>query len=281
MTESIRPRKSLGQHFLRDSRIPAKIVSAMCPTADDVVLEIGPGEGALTGCLAETGCRLIIVDIDSRVTDAMRARFGGRLEIVQQDILTVDPSHVAADHGVERIRVVGNIPYYITSPILFHFLDRRSAVRDLVLMVQKEVGRRIVSGPGSKEYGIVSVIVQMFADVEALFDVQPGSFYPRPKVTSTVVRISMLPRPRFDITDESAFRKIVRTAFGKRRKTLRNSLRDLRGVDLNGIDAGTLSRRPEDLTVEEFARLSNVLASEPALAGQVHPQYDHKEALDA
>ncbi len=279
MTESIRPRKSLGQHFLRDSRIPAKIVGAMDPRADDVVLEIGPGEGALTACLAESKCRLILVDIDSRVTDAMHARFGSRVEILQQDILTVDPSHVAADHGVERIRVVGNIPYYITSPILFHFLDRRSAVRDLILMVQKEVARRIVSGPGSKEYGIVSVIVQMFAEVEALFDVQPGSFYPRPKVTSTVVRIRMLPRPRFNVTDESTFRKIVRTAFGKRRKTLKNSLRDLRGVDLSGIDAGTLSSRPEELTVEEFARLSNTLSEQHVLASQVHRQHDHEEAF--
>ena len=279
MTESIRPRKSLGQHFLRDPRIPAKIVGAMSPQPDDVVLEIGPGEGALTACLAESQCKLILVDIDNRVTEAMHAKFGSRVEVVQQDILTVDPARVAADHGVEKIRVVGNIPYYITSPILFHFLDRRSAVRDLVLMVQKEVGRRIVSGPGSKEYGIVSVIVQMFADVESLFDVQPGSFYPRPKVTSTVVRIRMLPRPRFDISDEMAFRRIVRTAFGKRRKTLRNSLRDLRGVDLSGIDSGTLSRRPEDLTVGEFAQLSNTLSEQHVVASQDHRQHDHEEAL--
>lgn len=277
MTEPIRPRRSLGQHFLRDQRIPAKIVDAMHPQQGDVVLEIGPGEGALTAFLAQSGCRLIVVDVDSRVTEAMHEKFGERIEILHQDILTVDPTRVAAEHGVDRLRVIGNIPYYITSPILFHFLDRRSAVRDLILMVQKEVGERIAAGPGSRQYGIVSVIVQMFADVVKLFDVQPGSFFPRPKVTSTVLKITMLDAPRFPVIDERRFRRVVRTAFGKRRKTLRNSLRDLQGLDVNCIDAGTLARRPETLSLEEFAQMANRLAQHFPGEPGVHGRNDHEE----
>ncbi len=279
MTERIRPRKSLGQHFLRDARISRRIVDAIAPARGEVVLEIGPGEGALTEFLAATECTLVLVDLDRRVVEAMRERFGNRAAIVQQDILTVDPSAVAQEHGVLRLRVVGNIPYYITTPIFFHFLDRRTAVQDLTLMMQREVGRRVAAAPGSKEYGIVSVIAQMHADVEVLFDVQPGSFFPRPTVTSTVIRVQMLPSPRFPLNDEGYFRKVVRTAFGKRRKTLRNSLRDLGEEGLREIDAGTLARRPEDLTVEEFALLSNQLARR-FVAGRQRPVlHDHENAL--
>ena len=232
----------------------------MHPSRGEVVLEIGPGEGALTEFIAETECTLVLVDLDHRVVDAMNKRFGDRVTMVHQDILTVDPADIARKFQVDRLRVVGNIPYYITSPIIFHFLDSRLSIQDVTLMVQREVGRRIAARPGSKDYGIVSVIVQMLADVEVLFDVQPGSFYPRPSVTSSVVHLTMLPRLRFPLVDEPAFRKVVRTAFGKRRKTLRNSLRDLGEIGLEDISPGTLSRRPEELMLEEFALLANTLA---------------------
>ncbi len=279
MTEQIRPKKSLGQHFLRDARISRKIVDSIAPQRGDVVLEIGPGEGALTGFLAATECTLILVDLDRRVIDVMRERFGDRAEILHQDILTIDPLAVAREHHVPRLRVVGNIPYYITTPIFFHFLDRRSAVQDLTLMMQREVGRRVAAAPGSKEYGIVSVIAQMHANVDVLFDVQPGSFFPRPTVMSTVVRVQMLPSTRYALSDERFFRKVVRTAFGKRRKTLRNSLRDLGEGDLVEIDPATLSRRPEQLTVEEFADLSNTLANRFAVLRQSLAHDDQKDVL--
>jgi len=278
VSESIRPRKSLGQHFLRDPRISRKIVDALGPRHDDVVLEIGPGEGALTELLAATECTLVLVDLDLRVVEAMRNRLPGRVEILHRDILTVDPAIIARDHARSRLRIVGNIPYYITTPILFHFLDARESVEDLILMMQREVGRRIVASPDSKEYGILSVISQMHADVEALFDVQPGSFFPRPAVTSTVIRLRMLPRPRYELQDERAFRKIVRTAFNKRRKTLRNSLRDLGVGDVEAIDADMLSRRPEQLTLEEFARLSNALAHRLAIPHQ-SLTFEHPERV--
>ena len=259
MTGSIRPRKSLGQHFLRDDRIARRIVASVDPRPGELVLEIGPGEGALTKHLVETGARLLLVDIDSRVTERMRAAYGGRAEVRQQDILEVDPRTVVRDHAVERLRELGNIPYYITTPIFFHFLDRRDAVRDLTLMLQREVAQRLAAGPGSKTYGILSVLAGLVADVRLLFEVQPGSFYPRPAVTSAVIQVTMLPAPRFPVPDEAFFRRVVRTAFGQRRKTLRNSLRALRGVDPAAVDGATLARRPEELSVEEFVELTKTL----------------------
>jgi 16S rRNA (adenine1518-N6/adenine1519-N6)-dimethyltransferase len=270
MTGEIRPRKSLGQHFLRDERIARRIVASVNPGAGDLVLEIGPGEGALTKYLAETPARLLLVDIDARVVARMRESYGARAEVWQQDILEVDPRAVARAHGVQRLRVIGNIPYYITAPILFHFLDHREAVRDLTIMLQREVAQRLVAGPGSKAYGIVSVIAGVLADAELLFDVQPGSFYPRPAVTSSVVRLTMLERPRFVLRDERFFRTVVRTAFGKRRKTLRNSLRSLPGIDLGPVDPLTLARRPEELSGEELAGLANLLHMHTS-AGQEPP----------
>src|SRR5512140_389063 len=222
----LRPKKSLGQNFLRDDRIARKIVDAVAPRPGDVVLEFGPGEGALTGHLVASGAELILVELDKRSVMRIRAlseRPG--VQVRHQHVLTVDLDGLAAAAGTERLRVVGNIPYYITSPILFHVLDNRRRVRDLTTMVQKEVARRLVAVPRTKAYGIVSVFCQLFADVEILFDVQPGSFHPRPDVTSSVVRLVMLDGPRYALRDEQFFRGMVRSVFGKRRKTLRNALR--------------------------------------------------------
>jgi len=258
----LRPRKSLGQNFLRDDRISRRIVLAIDPRPADVVLEIGPGEGALTKHLAASGARLVLVELDERAVGRMRELYGGSgVQVLHQDILTVDLDALAASMGTERLRVVGNIPYYITSPILFHVLDNRHRVRDLTMMVQKEVARRLAAVPRTKEYGILSVFCQLFADVEILFDVQPGSFHPRPDVTSSVVRLVMLDRPRYALRDEQFFREMVRSVYGKRRKTLRNALRYFLDADPAAAvpDASILQRRPEDLTIEETVGLSNLL----------------------
>lgn len=255
----IRPKKSLGQHFLRDDRIARSIVDALAPARGDVVLEIGPGDGALTRHLVSSEATLVLVDIDQRVVETMQSQFGNRVRIIHSDILAVDPAQIAQESGVDAVRIIGNIPYYITNPILFHFLDRRQAVRDMVLMVQREVARRIAASPGSKEYGIVSVTCQLHADVDILFDVRPGSFHPPPEVTSSVIRLRMLGHPRYEVADERFFRTVVRGTFGKRRKTLRNSLQGLPGVSPAVLDATLLSRRPEQLSVAEFARMSNTL----------------------
>jgi 16S rRNA (adenine1518-N6/adenine1519-N6)-dimethyltransferase len=258
----LRPRKSLGQNFLRDDRIARKIVDAMAPLPGDAVLEIGPGEGALTEHLVTTGAKLVLVELDERAVVRMREQYeASGVQVLHQDVLTVDLDALAAAMSVERLRVVGNIPYYITTPILFHVLDNRRRVRDLTMMVQREVARRLAAVPRTKAYGILSVFCQLFADVKILFDVQPGSFHPRPDVTSSVVRLVMLDSPRYELRDEQFFRGMVRSVFGKRRKTLRNALRYfLDGDPAEALtDSAVLQCRPEDLTVEETVQLSNAL----------------------
>ncbi len=258
----LRPRKWLGQNFLRDDRIARKIVDAVGPRPEEVIVEIGPGEGALTKHLAASGAKLVLVELDERAVKPLQQAYPGpRVQVLHQDVLTVDFDGLAAATGAERLRIVGNIPYYITSPILFHVLDNRRRVRDLTMMVQREVARRLAAVPRTKAYGILSVFCQLFADVRVLFDVQPGSFHPRPDVTSSVVQLVMLDAPRFVLRDEQFFRGMVRAVFGKRRKTLRNALRYV--VDDGAVaavpDASMLRRRPEDLTIEECVELSNAL----------------------
>lgn len=253
---SLRPRKWLGQHFLRDDNIARKIVAAMRPGANDVILEIGPGEGALTRHLAGIPRRLILVELDSRAAAHLREQFAGdAVEVLAADILTINLAAVAKE---ARLRVVGNIPYNITTPILFHMLDHRAHVVDAMLMMQKEVAARLVARPRTKAYGILSVLFQLYADVRALFDVAPGAFFPRPRVTSTVVHLTLREHCRVSVSDEDAFRAMVRGVFGKRRKTLRNSLKDVveRVDDLHDLDLG---RRPEELSPEELVALSNMI----------------------
>ncbi len=255
----IRPKQSLGQNFLRDDNISRKIVAAVHPQGQDVVLEIGPGEGALTKHLAPVCDKLIVVDIDSRVIERMELMFGEQIEIIQGDVLETDFGKIRERRKAGPLRIVGNIPYNITSPILFHILDNRQHIGDATLMMQREVARRLVAKPGTKDYGILAVSCQIFADVKMLFDVSPNCFFPAPKVTSTVVQLRMLGAPRFPLVDEQEFRRMVRGVFGKRRKTLRNSLAYV--VDpVPEVPGFDLSKRPEQLTVQELVALANALA---------------------
>lgn len=255
----LRPKKSLGQNFLRDANISRKIIGSLNIQPSDCVLEIGPGEGALTEHLAAAAGKLILVELDDRIVERLRETFGRPVEILHQDILTVDLEELAQRQRTS-LRVVGNIPYNITSPILFHILDHRTAVNDATLMMQKEVARRLVASSGGKEYGILSVFCQLYADTRLLFDVSPNAFIPKPKVISSVVRLKPLQEPRYGIEDEEFFRRMVRNVFGKRRKTLRNSLSYFfnESVDVSSTTAD-LARRPEDLSIQELVELSNEL----------------------
>lgn len=257
--QPLRPKKSLGQNFLRDDNISRKIVASLNIQATDCLLEIGPGEGALTRYLACEVARLILVEIDDRIVERLRESFGQSVEILHQDVLRTDLEEISRRHR-QRLRVVGNIPYNITSQILFHILDRRSAVHDATLMMQKEVARRLVASPGVKDYGILSVFCQLHADAVLLFDVSPNAFFPKPKVTSSVVHLRMLPEPRYRVKNEEFFRRMVRSVFGKRRKTLRNSLSYFfdESVDVSSTTTD-LARRPEDLSIQELVELSNEL----------------------
>ncbi len=224
------------------------------------MLEIGPGEGALTEHLAGHVSSLMVVEIDPRGAAVIRERFSSLGVVVrQEDILTTDVTACARDAG-GSLRVAGNIPYNITSPILFHLIEHRGAVTDATLMVQREVARRLVAIPRTKDYGILAVTSQLYADMEIVFDVSPGAFRPVPRVWSSVIRMRMLPAPRVPLDDETFFRAMIRGIFGKRRKTLRNSLTYfLGGMSPEGSTTIDLGRRPEELSLAELANLSNEL----------------------
>lgn len=258
-----RAKQSLGQNFLVDENIARKIVAAIDPKGEDVVIEIGAGQGAITGLLASSGCTLVVVEIDRRMTAALNERFAGdRVEIIEGDFLEISLAEIARRHG-KRVRVVGNIPYHLTSPILFRVFGEYGCVSDCTLMVQREVARRIVAPAGSRTYGILSVMTRLHGRPGILFDVSPNCFFPKPKVVSSILRVELndaLP-PGLDL---ELFRTVVRTAFGKRRKTLRNSLQYLEDERLRGaVRAGecpvSLDLRPEALSVDDFILLTHYI----------------------
>jgi len=262
----ITPRKSLGQNFLRDKNISRKIVEALHLQPDHAVIEIGPGEGALTELLITQIERLAVIEIDARAVELLRDRFGSSLRILQGDVLGVHIASLSKNLG-PTIRILGNIPYNITSEILFWLIDQRADFVDATLMMQREVAQRLVARPGTKEYGILSVMTQLYLPPRLLFRVAPGSFFPKPLVESTVVRLqgrTVVPDHPVDI-----LRLIVRGAFSKRRKTLMNGLRYIGYADETLRDCSIdLQRRPDQLSIEEFTQLARFLEGRPL---QLHP----------
>ena len=266
--ERVRAKKSLGQNFLVDKHVLERIVAAVAPTAEDQVLEIGPGQGALTGFLVPRVGRLVAVELDKRLFGPLSAAYGAfpHVTIVEGDILRVDLPRLLTGYGEGRWKVAANLPYNISSQVLFLFLETPTLFSRLVLMLQKEVGDRLVAQPGTKEYGILTVFCALHFDVVRECVVKPGSFRPIPKVDSVVLRFTPLAAPRCDVGDESLFRRLVKAAFGQRRKTLWNCLKGadlapddetLREILANcGIDPG---RRGETLDLKEFACLSREL----------------------
>ena len=256
----VKPKQSLGQNFLVDDNIAKKIVRSLKLTNDDVVLEIGSGRGALTKFLHKQAQHLIAVEIDGRVVDELKTSFGSEhITIIHQDFLDCTLEQWSKKFD-SKLRIVGNIPYHLTSPILFKIFDERTAVQDLTIMVQKEVAQRIAAKPKTKDYGILSVMSQFYGVPKMLFSVSPNCFYPKPKVTSAVVQFTLFEKLPYDV-DEEMFKTIVKTTFGKRRKTLRNSLKYLPYEEatvkniLNGIDFPT-EQRPEQLSIEQFIQLT-------------------------
>ncbi|MCE5263563.1 MAG: 16S rRNA (adenine(1518)-N(6)/adenine(1519)-N(6))-dimethyltransferase RsmA [Deltaproteobacteria bacterium] len=254
----IRPRKSLGQSFLEDMNIVRRIVELSGPAGDETVVEIGAGLGFMTEALAKKAGRVIALEVDPRLAAILRERFAGdgRVEVLRADVLNYDFS--SACRGA-RIKVVGNVPYHISSPILFRLLEFRRFISDMTLMFQRELADRITASPGGKDYGIPSVMVERYTRVTCGFTVPRTCFYPAPDVTSSVLR--MVVRPDTDLSDGALFTKIVRTAFSRRRKTLWNNLRRIaisddvveRVFNMSGIDR---VRRAETLSVEEFSKLT-------------------------
>jgi 16S rRNA (adenine1518-N6/adenine1519-N6)-dimethyltransferase len=252
------PKKSLGQNFLRDENVARNIIDSLKLRADDVVVEIGPGQGALTKYLAPKCSRLVAIEIDERAVRLLHDTFADTIEVVHADILTVSLSTMfRGEH--RRLRVVGNIPYNITSEILFWLFEHHQIVEDATLMVQLEVARRFVAQTETKDYGILSVLLAYYTEPELLFKVSRNSFFPKPEVDSAVVRLGF--RVKLRECDRGLLTAVVRSTFGKRRKTLRNGLRYM-GFDAAHLDAVPfdLTKRPEELSLDEFLDLTELLA---------------------
>jgi len=255
------PKKNLGQHFLVDRDIIDKIVLALKPAPEDFIVEIGPGQGAITFPILKKHGSLTVIEFDrDLITPLMESAEGiGELTIIHKDVLKVDFTKLAADRPA--IRLVGNLPYNISTPILFHVLEHAPAVRDMHFMLQKEVIDRMAAEPGSKVYGRLTVMLQARCEVTPLFMVPPHAFRPPPKVDSAVVRLVPLASDKILIQDPVLFENLVRDAFGQRRKTIRNAMQAL--CTAEDIEAVGLrpDARAEQLPVADFIKLANFLAS--------------------
>ncbi len=252
-------KKSLGQHFLHDGGVIDKMLLAIDPKPGDRFVEIGPGQGALTFPLLDRHGALTAIEFDRDLLEPLTAaaKAHGELSLIHSDVMNVDFTELAAKQPGGQIRLVGNLPYNLSSPILFHALDHAAAVRDMHFMLQKEVVDRMAAPPGSKVYGRLSVMLQAYCGVTGLFKVPPGAFRPPPNVDSAVVRLVPKPAAEIGIDDRARFAAIVRAGFGQRRKTLRNALSSVCDVDAliaAGIDPQT---RAEQLAVADFVRLAN------------------------
>ena len=251
-----RARKRFGQHFLADPGVIDAIIGAVHATDDDIVVEIGPGQGAITESLAGCAGHLHVVELDRDLAARLRTRYADNTNVTvhEGDALKFDFGALG-----EKIRIVGNLPYNISTPLLFHLLQYRECIVDMHFMLQKEVVDRIAAIPGTKAYGRLGIVLGCYLSVEPLFDVPPEAFDPPPDVNSTVVRLDPLPSGTYEIDNEAALSALVARAFMQRRKTLRNALRDVvvaDDFDALGIDPGL---RPEQVPIADYVRLGNYL----------------------
>lgn len=262
--------KKFGQNFLIDTHVLDKIISSAGVTKDDFVLEIGPGIGTMTQYLAEAAREVTAVEIDSNLIPILADTLSGydNVEVLHADILKVDIAEIAQrKNGGRPIKVVANLPYYITTPIIMGLFESHVPIDSITIMVQKEVAERMQEGPGSKEYGALSLAVQYYAKPEIVAEVPPNCFMPRPKVGSAVIRLTRHPETPVDVADEKMMFRIIRASFNQRRKTLINGLNNSPDITVGKekiaecLEKMNLSPtvRGETLSLEQFAQLSNLL----------------------
>jgi 16S rRNA (adenine1518-N6/adenine1519-N6)-dimethyltransferase len=260
------PRKGWGQHFLIDRNILNKVVRTAKVGKEDIVLEVGPGLGEMTIALARQAKRVIAIEIDPKLVEILKKKMAPypNVEVIKRDILKVDFYHFLYQEG-QQIKVVANLPYQISTPLLSRFIESRNVFFTLTLMLQKEVAERMVALPGEKEYGPLSIFVQMVSDLSISFFIKPSAFFPPPKVDSAVVHMVWKEKSMIELGDEKWFKRVVKGCFSYRRKTLINALkhsglslpRDIvERMERIGIDP---QRRPETLKLQEFARLTEAL----------------------
>ena len=267
----VRPAKSLGQNFLIDEDVINAIVEGSGVNESTLVIEIGPGTGALTVPLAERAGRLVAVELDERVIPGLRVKtFSlGNVEIIHDDILKVDLKGLItrelSEYGLDEVRIVGNLPYYITTPIIMKLLESDTGASSITVMMQKEVGDRIAAEPGTKLAGAITYSVHYYADVTEIAEAGRECFYPVPKVDSVVLRLDILDECPVQMADKEHFFRCIKAGFSQRRKTLLNSLMSMGGYEKETISEALAAagidpqRRAESLSMEEFARLSDAL----------------------
>ncbi|MCK4248260.1 MAG: 16S rRNA (adenine(1518)-N(6)/adenine(1519)-N(6))-dimethyltransferase RsmA [Candidatus Omnitrophica bacterium] len=275
---NIRPRKSWGQNFLINDKVAQKIISFCDLNINDVVLEIGPGLGSLTRYLIETSGRVIAVEIDKKISAYLKQEFAeqNNIDIVCRDILKFDlkgylNKNKIVDKTVEdnnRIKIVGNLPYYITSPIIEYLIKNRADISSVIIMVQKEVANRLSAKPGTKDYGSLSCFVQFYADVKKILTIRPSGFHPCPDVDSTVLAINFFEKPAYSLDNEENLFKIIRAGFNQRRKQiLKALLNNLKIVKMTRLELEQIlikadidpAARAEVLSLADFVRLAKIL----------------------
>ena len=265
----MKAKRRLGQNFLVDRAYQERIIRAVNPRPNETIIEIGPGHGALTEHLVESGARVIAIELDHELISPLRAGFALRdnFSIVEADALKID--FAALIEPATTARVVANLPYYISTPIMQRLIEARTAITEMTVMLQREVVERITAAPGGKEYGFISVLVQYACEAESLFDVPPGAFRPAPKVWSSVLRLTRRAAPVAVVRDEARLIELAKVLFSQRRKTIFNNLR-AGYTRLNLADAAAVlalleevglnpQRRAETLTLTEMAALTNAL----------------------
>ena len=260
----------MGQCFLKDPRFIARIVETLSPTPGETLLEIGAGEGQLTLPMVHAGARVLAIETDSRLARRLSRKAGDNLELIEADAVKLDYEQLLKDRELERIRGYGNLPYSVAAPILLRLLSYTARFDSLTLMFQKEVAERLVARPSTKDYSFLSVVTQQAARPEILFRIPPEAFRPRPRVVSAVVRLDLRHAESPDYGDERTFRSLVKGLLAHRRKTIANNIKHLgpsllsrdviaRAISTFGIDP---TRRAETLSVEEFAEISRICASQ-------------------
>ncbi|TKJ41103.1 ribosomal RNA small subunit methyltransferase A [candidate division LCP-89 bacterium B3_LCP] len=264
-----RPLKELGQHFLQDEEIASQIVESLRLRWEDRVVEIGPGRGVLLRFLLKQSHKVTAVELDARLMKSLTSAFGGHpgLNLIFGDFLEYDLRKYLSE-DVSRVKIVGNIPYSLSSSILFYIFEIAGDIQktgdhnldSATLMLQREVAYRICAGPGGRDYGGITVFRSLVAEAEVLFDVPPNAFVPPPKVMSSVIRLTFFPQEKYKVADYHLFRDLVHTVFRQRRKMLKNTLKGLTWIRQDWANTSfDFTQRPEDLSAEEFIRLFNLI----------------------
>ena len=257
------PRKRFGQNFLRDEGIIQRIVDSVSPQSSDHLVEIGPGQGAITDSLAASGAKLDCIELDRDLASSLVARYrdNERVSIYQRDILKTDLSELH-EPAAGKMRVVGNLPYNISTPVMFHLLNYRDMIQDMTFMLQLEVVQRLSASVGQKNWGRLGIMTQYHCQVEHLFNVPSAAFYPKPKVSSAIVRLVPHRQPPYSVNDVSSLQEVLRYAFNQRRKTLRNSLKPL--LSAEQIEALSIdpSERPENLGLAQFVAIADACTAQ-------------------